>query len=85
MEFEFRFEVIDNNTSKEANLYDISNEPWVHDHLMYTDIEGRSITQDQLLILLDECGNYVYAPVDRFIINFSSISPYAGSYVIGIE
>lgn len=40
-------------------------EPWARG-LVYSDIEGFAVTTDGELILLDECGNYVYPPPELF-------------------
>lgn len=60
------FKVIDKKTGKEADEYDIAlNEKWA-EGLCYCDMEGFAITNDGYLILLDECGNFAYCPLDRF-------------------
>ena len=60
------FKVIDKKTGKEADEYAIAlNEKWA-EGLCYCDMEGFAITNDGYLILLDECGNFAYCPLDRF-------------------
>lgn len=64
----FSFRVIDNKTGEEADTYKIAlKEDWAKG-LMYCDMEGFAISEDGHLLLLDECGNAVYCPNDRFII-----------------
>ena len=63
---EMRFKVIDNNTGKEADICEIAlNEDWAKD-LIYCDMQGFAILDDGNLVLLDECGKYVYCPNGRF-------------------
>lgn len=63
---ELPFIVIDKKTGKEADEYNISlHEDWAK-HLMYCDMEGFAIEQDGTIILLDECGQFVYCSSDRF-------------------
>lgn len=63
---ELPFIVIDKKTGKEADEYNISlHEDWAK-HLMYCDMEGFAVEQDGTIILLDECGNFVYCSSDRF-------------------
>ena len=65
-----KFIVIDRNTNKEADTYEIArNEEWAK-NLIYCDIEGFCISEDGQLILLDECGNYAFCPEGRFEIKF---------------
>lgn len=61
------FKVIDKNTGKEADTYDIAlHEQWAK-NLVYCDMEGWFIGEDGSLMLADECGNYAYPPdLDRF-------------------
>ena len=60
------FEVIDKQTGKVADTYNIAlKEKWAH-NLVYCDIEGFALTDDGVLMLLDECGNCAYCPDDRF-------------------
>ena len=63
---EFPFCVFDKNKNKEADCYKIAlKEDWAK-CLCYCDMEGFAITQDGMLILLDECGRYTYCPDNRF-------------------
>lgn len=63
---ELPFAVIDKQTKKEADEYEISlKEDWAK-CLCYCDMDGFAITQDGNIILLDECGKYAYCPRDRF-------------------
>ena len=63
---EFPFCVFDKNKNKEADCYKIAlKEDWAK-CLCYCDMEGFAITQDGMLILLDECGKYTYCPDNRF-------------------
>jgi hypothetical protein len=62
----FEFKVIDKKTGKEADIGEIAlKEDWAKG-LMYCDMEGFAITQDNHLILLDECGKYEFCSSDRF-------------------
>lgn len=63
---EFPFCVFDKKKNKEADFYKIAlKEDWAK-CLCYCDMEGFAITQDGMLILLDECGRYTYCPDNRF-------------------
>ena len=63
---EFPFIVVDKRKNKEADCYNIAlKEDWAKD-LCYCDMDGFAITQDGMLILLDECGRYTYCPDNRF-------------------
>lgn len=63
---ELPFVVVDKKTKKEADCYNIAlKEDWAKG-LCYCDMEGFAITQDGMLILLDECGRYTYCPDNRF-------------------
>ena len=63
---ELPFYVFDKKTGKEADEYEIAlHEDWAK-HLMYCDMKGFAIEQDGTLILLDECGQFVYCSSDRF-------------------
>ena len=63
---EFPFCVFDKKKNKEADCYKIAlKEDWAK-CLCYCDMEGFAITQDGMLILLDECGKYTYCPDNRF-------------------
>lgn len=64
------FTVIDNQTGKYPNCEEIAlYEEWA-DELAYCDIEGFAITEDGNLILMDECGDCVFCPSDRFTVIF---------------
>ncbi len=64
------FNVIDKKTGKYPDVEKIAlEEDWAKS-LVHCDMEGFSITQDGALLLLDECGNYVFCPEDRFEIVF---------------
>lgn len=63
---ELPFCVFDKKKNKEADCYKIAlKEDWAK-CLCYCDMEGFAITQDGMLILLDECGKYTYCPDNRF-------------------
>ena len=63
---EFPFCVFDKKKNKEADCYKIAlKEDWAK-CLCYCDMEGFAITQDGMLILLDECGRYTFCPDNRF-------------------
>ena len=63
-----KFKVIDKNTNKEADAEIIaSTEEWAKD-LCYCDIEGFAITENGVLMLVDECGCSAYCPNDRFTV-----------------
>ena len=63
---ELPFVVIDKKTGKEADIYNIAlHEEWAN-HLIYCDMEGFAIQEDGTLVLLDECHNMAYCPLDRF-------------------
>ena len=63
---EFPFCVFDKKKNKEADCYKIAlKEDWAK-YLCYCDMDGFAITQDGILILLDECGRYTYCPDNRF-------------------
>lgn len=60
------FKVFDNNTGEEADPSDITlHEEWAK-NLVYCDMEGFALLEDGTLILLDECGNFVYCSPERF-------------------
>lgn len=62
------FIVIDNNTGKEADTYEIAlKEDWAK-HLIYCDMEGFALLENGELVLLDECGDYAYCPEGRFTV-----------------
>ena len=65
-----KFRVIDNTTGKEADTWDIArHEEWAY-CLNYCDMEGFAITEDGSLVLMDECGNFVYCDPERFKVVF---------------
>lgn len=62
------FTVIDTKTGEYPNLEQIAlKEDWAK-NLIYCDIEGFFIGEDGNLVLLDECGNWVYTPPNRFLV-----------------
>lgn len=61
-----QFDVIDLQTGKYPDTEKIAlNEGWAK-HLIYCDIGGFYIDEDGMLCLVDECGNCVYCPHERF-------------------
>lgn len=63
-----RFDVIDLKTGKYPDMESIArNEEWARG-LVYCDMQGFAITDDGLLIILDECGNFAYCPHKRFAV-----------------
>ncbi len=63
-----KFTVLDSHTGKIADPEQIARtEKWAKD-LMYIDMEGFAIQEDGSLILMDECGKFVYCPDNRFSI-----------------
>ena len=67
------FKVIDMRTGKEP-IFDhnhIFKEKWFKaSGLIYCDIDGWYIGEDGELVLIDDCGNVGYPPVDRFDVIF---------------
>ncbi len=60
------FAIIDKKTNEYPDLEQIVlKEEWAKD-LMYCDMEGFAIEEGGTLILLDECGQHAYCPLDRF-------------------
>lgn len=60
------FDVVDTKTGQHPDWEHIARtEDWA-DGLVYCDIDGIAILEDGSLILLDECGNCVPCPRDRF-------------------
>ena len=60
------FDVLDTKTGEYPDLWEIAlTEEWAKG-LMYFDMDGFAIREDGSLILLDECGNCVSCPQDRF-------------------
>lgn len=66
------FTVIDNRTGHEPDYEKIAlTEDWAK-HLIYCDVEGFALTENGSIVLLDECGNYVYVPENRFRVVFDN-------------
>lgn len=66
------FDVIDPKTGTYPDLEHIARtEEWAQ-NLIPCDMEGFCINEDGNLILMDECGNYVYCPEGRFKVIFDS-------------
>ena len=64
------FAVIDPKTGKYPDLEHIARaEEWAQ-NLTPCDVEGFCINEDGNLLLMDECGNYAYCPLDRFQVNY---------------
>lgn len=62
------FDIIDAKTGKYPNLERIALiEDWAK-NLNYCDMGGFFLGEDGNLILADECGNWAYAPSDRFVV-----------------
>lgn len=61
------FRVIDTKTGKEADACEIAlHEDWAK-HLIYCDIDGWAISDNGLLMLLDDCLRAAYPPdMERF-------------------
>ncbi len=67
------FTVIDNNTGKYPDLWEIAlKEEWAKG-LVYCDMDGFAILEDGNLILMDECGNYAFCPGGRFTVEFEKM------------
>ena len=65
----FEFEVFNADGSPIDDIEKIAaSEEWAKG-LIYCDLEGFALTEDGLLVLLDECGNVAYPPSDRFKVN----------------
>lgn len=60
------FDVIDKTTGKYPDWEKIAVEESWANGLIYCDMDGIAIREDGTLILLDECGNCVSCPPDRF-------------------
>ena len=72
------FDVVDTTTGKYPDWERIARgESWAKG-LVYCDMDGIAIREDGSLILLDECGNCVSCPPDRFEIRFRP--PEGGEY-----
>lgn len=64
------FSVIDPRTGAEPDCQEIAlTEDWAK-NLIYCDIDCFAMTEDQHLILMDDCGNIAYPPPDRFKVIF---------------
>lgn len=60
------FDVIDTKTGEYPDLEKIAlTEEWAQG-LVYCDMDGFAVREDGSLILLDECGNCVSCPAERF-------------------
>ena len=60
------FDVVDTTTRKYPDWERIAREESWAKGLVYCDMDGIAIREDGSLILLDECGNCVSCPPDRF-------------------
>ena len=60
------FDVVDTTTGKYPDWERIAREESWAKELVYCDMDGIAIREDGSLILLDECGNCVSCPPDRF-------------------
>lgn len=60
------FDVVDTTTGKYPDWERIAREEAWAKGLVYCDMDGIAIREDGSLILLDECGNCVSCPPDRF-------------------
>lgn len=60
------FDVVDTTTGKYPDWERIAREESWAKGLVYCDMDGIAIREDGSLILLDECGNCVSCPSDRF-------------------
>ena len=60
------FDVVDTKTGKYPDWERIAREETWAKGLVYCDMDGIAIREDGSLILLDECGNCVSCPPDRF-------------------
>ena len=60
------FDVVDTTTGKYPDWERIAREEDWAKGLVYCDMDGIAIQEDGSLILLDECGNCVSCPHDRF-------------------
>ena len=65
------FDVVDTKTGKYPDWERIAREESWAKGLVYCDMDGIAIREDGSLILLDECGNCVSCPPDRFEIRES--------------
>ena len=62
------FRIIDKKTGKEPTGRVIDNLA-KKGNLKRFDIDGFAVCEDGLLILMDECGNYMYCDRKRFIVD----------------
>jgi hypothetical protein len=70
-----KFKVIDNQTGEEADTSEIAlHEEWA-ETLLYCDMEGFAIQMDGTLVMMDECGKFVYCPEGRFTIEVIDARP----------
>lgn len=61
-----RIIVTDKKTGEYPNTEQIAlKEEWAK-HLLYCDIDGFAIDEDGQLLLIDDCNNIAYCPLDRF-------------------
>lgn len=62
-----KFEIIDTKTKKPVNFDDLLKEDWLKNAngVFYCDFDNYYINSDCQIILLDDCGNAAYPPVDR--------------------
>ena len=60
------FDVVDTTTGKYPDWERIAREEAWAKGLVYCDMDGIAIREDGSLILIDECGNCVSCPSDRF-------------------
>lgn len=65
-----RFTVIDLKTGKEPDIKQIAYEEDWASSLIPNDMEEFYLGEDGTLILVDECGNLAYCPLNRFVIRF---------------
>lgn len=64
------FNVIDLKTGEYPDLEHIARtEEWAQ-NLIPCDMEGFCIDEDGNLLLMDECGNYVFCPDGRFRVDY---------------
>ena len=62
----FGFKVIDTWSGREANISELTEENWVSDRLYIYEIDGWWVSEDGNLILMDDCGKFAYAHMERF-------------------
>ena len=61
-----KFTVIDKKTGKQPDEWKITSEEEWAAGLIWCDMDGFAIMEDGSLVLMDECGNVAYCPLDRF-------------------